>query len=64
VDAARRIVTYSHKLSYTTFAPPGFEPGKTPLGNYRPPAPQEWQMRVSQLHQFAGTWRAAWQQGS
>ena len=53
-EAARRVLTYAHKLSYTTFAPVGFEPGKTPLGNFRPPAPQEWQMRMSQLHQFAG----------
>ncbi len=53
-EAARRVLTYAHKLSYTTFAPPGFEPGKTALGNFRPPAPQEWQMRMSQLHRFAG----------
>lgn len=31
-----------------------YEPGVTQLGNFRPPAPQEWQMRASQLHQFAG----------
>ena len=48
------MLTYAHKLSYTTFAPPRFEPGKTALGNFRPPAPQEWQMRMSQLHRFAG----------
>jgi len=53
-EAARRVLTYAHKLSYTTFAPPGFEPGKTALGNFRPPVPQEWQMRMSQLHHFAG----------
>lgn len=52
--AAAAVITYAHKLSYTTFAPPGFEPGRTPLGNFRPPAPQEWQMRASQLHRFAG----------
>ena len=53
-ESARGVVTYAHKLSYTTFAPLGFEAGLTPLGNFRPPAPQEWQMRVAQLHQFAG----------
>ena len=51
---ARRLVTYAHKLSYTTFAPPGFVPGQTPLRNFRPPAPQDWQLRASLLHQFAG----------
>lgn len=51
---ARRLVTYAHKLSYTTFAPPGFVAGQTPLRNFRPPAPQDWQLRASLLHQFAG----------
>lgn len=32
----------------------GFEPGVTPLGVFRPPAPQDYQMRAAQLHQFAG----------
>ncbi|KAK9831934.1 hypothetical protein WJX81_001133 [Elliptochloris bilobata] len=59
VDSARRLVTYAHKLSYTTFAPPGFEAGKTPLRNFRPPAPQDWQLRASLLHQFAAATKAA-----
>ncbi len=53
-EAARRLVTYAHKLSYTTFAPLGFVAGQTPLRNFRPPAPQDWQLRASLLHQFAG----------
>ncbi len=51
--SARDIVTYAHKLSYTTFAPFGFVPGVTPLRNFRPPAPQEQQLRASALHGFA-----------
>ena len=54
VESARRMVTYAHKLSYTTFAPPGFVAGTTNLRNFRPPAPQDWQLRASLLHQFAG----------
>jgi len=54
LEAARRLVTYAHKLSYTTFAPLGFVAGQTPLRNFRPPAPQDWQLRASLLHQFAG----------
>lgn len=34
----------------------GFEPGVTPLGVFRPPAPQDGQMRAAQLHQFAGVY--------
>lgn len=33
---------------------PGFVPGVTPLGVFRPPAPQDGQMQAAQLHQFAG----------
>ena len=54
VEAARRIVLYAHKLSYTTFAPLGYESGRPLVGHFRPPAPQEGQMRSAQLHQFAG----------
>ena len=54
VEAARRIVSYAHKLSYTTFAPLGYEAGRPLGGHFRPPAPQEGQMRSAQLHQFAG----------
>eukprot|EP00884_Botryococcus_braunii_P012964 jgi/Botrbrau1/21669/Bobra.43_1s0067.2 len=52
VEYARQIITYAHKLSFTTFAPPGWAPGK-PLGRFRPPAPQDWQLRASQLHAAA-----------
>lgn len=48
----RDVITYAHKLSYTTFAPPGFVPGQTALGHFKPPAPQDLQLRSSQLHQF------------
>jgi hypothetical protein len=53
-EEAAQIIAYAHRLSYTTFAPPAFEHAKTHLQNFRPPAPQEWQMRSSQLHLFAG----------
>ncbi len=51
--AVRRTLQYAHRLSYTTFAPPGYTPG-APLGLFRPPAPQEHQMCFSALHQLAG----------
>lgn len=49
---ARRIVSFAHKLSYTSFAPPGFVLGTTPLHLHKPPAPQERQFRASQLHEL------------
>lgn len=51
-QAARRTLQYAHRLSFTTFAPPGYAPG-APLGLFRPPAPQEHQMCFSALHQLA-----------
>ena len=47
VGGAKRIATYAHKLSYTTFAP------SVVLGQnlFRPPAPQDWDFRASLLHQ-------------
>ncbi|KAK9811447.1 hypothetical protein WJX72_004005 [[Myrmecia] bisecta] len=57
-QAARNIITYAHKLSYTTFAPPSVAKGAPLPRNFRPPAPQEWQMRASQLHQFAAEQQA------
>ncbi|BDA44982.1 probable mediator of RNA polymerase II transcription subunit 4 at C-terminar half [Coccomyxa sp. Obi] len=54
ISLARDIITYAHKLCYTTFAPPGYQAGVTDLRHFRPPMPQEWQLRASQLHQFAG----------
>lgn len=49
---ARHIVSYAHKLSYTSFAPRGFVLGRTSLNLHKPPAPQEFQLRSSQLHQL------------
>lgn len=48
--SAEDIITYAHKLCYTTFAPPSYQAGVTVLHNFRPPVPQEWQLRASQLH--------------
>ncbi|KAK6152418.1 hypothetical protein DH2020_015053 [Rehmannia glutinosa] len=47
------ILSYAHKVSYTTFAPPEFGAGQAPLRGALPPAPQEEQMRASQLYNFA-----------
>ena len=49
---AAEVVAYAHRLSYTTSAPPGFVPGQTPLGHFKPPAPQDAQLRSCQLHEF------------
>ncbi|XP_074267715.1 mediator of RNA polymerase II transcription subunit 4-like [Silene latifolia] len=46
------IIRYAQKISYTTFAPPEFRAGG-PLRGALPPAPQEDQMRASQLYTFA-----------
>ncbi|KAL7220363.1 hypothetical protein ACSBR2_013277 [Camellia fascicularis] len=40
-------------ISYTTFAPPEFGAGQAPLCGALPPAPQEEQLRASQLYAFA-----------
>ena len=50
--AAREVVAHAHRLSYTTAPPPHFVLGRTPLGHFKPPAPQDLQLRSSQLHQF------------
>ncbi|KAI9077249.1 hypothetical protein K1719_040820 [Acacia pycnantha] len=47
------ILSYAHKISYTTFASPEFGAGQAPLRGALPPAPQEEQMRASQLYNFA-----------
>ncbi|KAL8215796.1 hypothetical protein R6Q57_022633 [Mikania cordata] len=47
------ILSYAHRISYTTFAPPEFGAGTTPLRGALPPAPQEEQMRASMLYTFA-----------
>lgn len=57
-QAARQTLQFAHRLSYTTFAPPGYIPGG-PLGLFRPPAPQEHQMCFSGLHQLSNEITAA-----
>ncbi|OIW09642.1 hypothetical protein TanjilG_28241 [Lupinus angustifolius] len=47
------ILSYAHRISYTTFAPPEFGAGLAPLRGALPPAPQDEQMRASQLYHFA-----------
>ncbi|KAK9080619.1 hypothetical protein SSX86_000377 [Deinandra increscens subsp. villosa] len=47
------ILSYAHRISYTTFAPPEFGAGTAPLRGALPPAPQEEQMRASMLYTFA-----------
>lgn len=47
------ILSYAHKISYTTFAPPEFGAGQAPLRGALPPAPQEEHMRASQLYTYA-----------
>ncbi|KAL5570790.1 hypothetical protein UlMin_020387 [Ulmus minor] len=47
------ILSYAHRISYTTFAPPEFGAGQAPLRGALPPAPQEEQLRASQLYNFA-----------
>lgn len=47
------IISYAHRISYTTFAPPEFGAGTAPLRGALPPAPQDEQMRASQLYTFA-----------
>ncbi|CAD7697929.1 unnamed protein product [Ostreobium quekettii] len=51
-ENVKEIITFAHKLCYTTFAPPGFQSGD-PLHLFRPPAPQEQQFRNSALYSFA-----------
>ncbi len=52
IDQAKELIAYAHRLSFTTSAPPGFIPGQTPLLHFKPPAPQDIQLRSSALHQF------------
>ncbi|XVF55409.1 hypothetical protein PTKIN_Ptkin06aG0033800 [Pterospermum kingtungense] len=47
------VLSYAHRISYTTFAPPEFGAGQAPLRGALPPAPQDEQMRASQLYNFA-----------
>lgn len=52
VAQAQELIAFAHRLSFTTAAPPGFIPGETPLGLFKPPAPQDVQLRSSMLHQL------------
>ncbi|KAF5737586.1 mediator of RNA polymerase II transcription subunit 4 [Tripterygium wilfordii] len=47
------ILSYAHRISYTTFAPPEFGANQAPLRGALPPAPQDEQLRASQLYSFA-----------
>lgn len=47
------ILSYAHKISYTTFVPPQYGAEQAPLRGALPPAPQEEHMRASQLYAFA-----------
>ncbi|KAL4429587.1 hypothetical protein ABPG77_008636 [Micractinium sp. CCAP 211/92] len=49
------LLSYAHRLSYSSSAPLGYQPGQ-PLLFFRPPAPQEAEMRASQLHAFNREW--------
>ncbi|KAI8108882.1 hypothetical protein M9435_005299 [Picochlorum sp. BPE23] len=48
--SAHDILAYSHRLSYTSFAPPGYIPGKSMLYMNKPPAPQTAQFQNSILY--------------
>ncbi|KAL6042912.1 Mediator of RNA polymerase II transcription subunit 4, partial [Balamuthia mandrillaris] len=48
------VVSYAHKISYTTAAPPNWNPSM-PLLMFRPPAPQEEQIRAG-LHYTLTGW--------
>ncbi|OAY77700.1 Mediator of RNA polymerase II transcription subunit 4 [Ananas comosus] len=49
----QEILAYAHRISYTTFAPPEHGAGLAPLRGALPPAPQDNEMRASQLYHFA-----------
>ncbi|KAL5822485.1 hypothetical protein ACOSQ4_020385 [Xanthoceras sorbifolium] len=47
------ILSYDHRISYTTFAPPEFSAGQGRIRGALPPAPQDKQLRASQWYNFA-----------
>ncbi|KAJ0967016.1 hypothetical protein J5N97_023933 [Dioscorea zingiberensis] len=47
------VLSYAHRISYTTFAPPEHGAGLPQLRGALPPAPQENEMRASMLYHFA-----------
>lgn len=47
------ILSYAHKISYTTFVPPQYGAEQAPQRGALPPAPQEEHMRASQLYTYA-----------
>ena len=48
------VLKYAHKIAYTSFAPLGHDHTQPLPQHFRPPKPQQWQLRASQLHQFQG----------
>ncbi|KAL3157518.1 hypothetical protein ABBQ32_011980 [Trebouxia sp. C0010 RCD-2024] len=48
----RCVLKYAHKIAYTSFAPLGHDVSQPLPQHFRPPNPQEWQLRASQLHPF------------
>ena len=52
----RRVLAHSHRSSFTTSAPPGYQPGKSFLYLAKPPAPQAPQLQSSILHNVQSTW--------
>ncbi|KAH7668954.1 Mediator complex subunit Med4 protein [Dioscorea alata] len=47
------VLSYAHRISYTTFAPPEHGAGLPQLRGSLPPAPQENELRASMLYHFA-----------
>jgi hypothetical protein len=46
------IISYAHKISYSTFAPPSYLINQELPPGFQPPAPQAEHMRASALYQF------------
>ena len=49
--AAKQIINYAHRVSYTAFA----ASSGIAAHLFRPPAPQDWDFRASILHRLSGT---------
>eukprot|EP00890_Picochlorum_soloecismus_P000175 jgi/Picsp_1/1158/NSC_04639-R1_---NA--- len=50
ISTLQRVLAHSHRLSFTTSAPPGYSPGRSFLHLSKPPAPQPPQLQSSILH--------------
>lgn len=55
LSTLERVLAHSHRLSFTTSAPPGYNPGKSFLYLTKPPAPQPAQLQSSILHSIQST---------